>query len=305
MSERRPVLYRLATLALAPIVIVLAACGPETNSRYGDQYWDPWTTKDTFDPIVAPEYSVEYIRVSEDPEVYTARIMLDASKTYERLNAYSWGFIRGTKARETFAPLDAASDLQLVYAQDPDTGDDERLLADIPGDYRIFLIGESDGPLGKVTLTFDDMTFSVPGCPTTFTYYADNIDDTLEGCAECHQRVRSNEEDPLQPGDYLTLRTDDFNFRRQNFLEHVNTRIDEEDLSLPEWIVNPSHTGAGTITADSVAYQSIAEFIDMLEIIKSESESSTISSANNSGGDAVPTQFCIAKPAGFAFTVEE
>lgn len=28
----------------------LTACGPETNSRYGDKYWAPRTTKETFDP---------------------------------------------------------------------------------------------------------------------------------------------------------------------------------------------------------------------------------------------------------------
>lgn len=306
MSDRPYLLSKASTLALSLTTLLLAACGPESNSRYGDQYWDPWTTKDTFDPIVAPDFSVEFVRTSAqgtDPEQYEARVTLDASKTYERLYAHSWGFLRGSKERETFNPLGASSDLQLVYAEDPDDpANDERLEATVPGDYRIFLIGESDGPLGKVTLRFDDMAFSLPGCQTTFEYYEDNIDDTLEGCAECHQRTRSNPEDPLQPGDYLQLPTNSFNDRRQNFLEHVGTRIDEDDLSLPNWIVNPSHPGNGTITEDSVAYQNIAEFIDMLEIIRAEN--SSISSANNSGGDTLPDNFCIAKPAGFAFTVE-
>ncbi|MEP4545958.1 MAG: hypothetical protein ABJ000_07245 [Saccharospirillum sp.] len=287
--------------------LLLAACGPESNSRYGDQYWDPWTTKDTFDPIVAPEFSVEFVRTSaegEDPEVYEAMITLDASETYERLYAYSWGFQRGNKERETFSSLGASSDLQLVYAEDPDDpGNDERLEATVPGDYRMFLIGESDGPLGKVTLRFDDMAFALPGCQTTFEYYEDNIDDTLEGCAECHQRTRAGMDDPLQPGDYLRLPTNNYNVRRENFLEHVNSRIDEDNLSLPNWIVNPSHPGNGTISENSAAYQSIVEFIDMLEIIKSEN--STISSANNSGGDTIPENYCVTKPAGFTFTAEE
>ncbi|WP_028670732.1 hypothetical protein [Saccharospirillum impatiens] len=309
MSDRPYLLSKASILAISLTAFLLAACGPESNSRYGDQYWDPWDTKETFDPIDAPEFSVEFYRTSDegvDPEVYEARITLDASETYERLygGAYSWGFLRGNKERETLTPLGATSDLQLVYAEDSDDpNSDERLRATIPGDYRIFMVGETEGPLGKITVRFDDMRFSLPGCQTTFEYYEDNIDDTLEDCAECHQRVRADEEDPFQPGDYLRLPTNDFNVRRRNFLEHVDTRIDESNLSLPNWIVNPSHPGDGTITENSVAYENIAEFITMLEAIKSENN--TISSANNSGGDTIPEDFCVTKPADFAFTVEE
>lgn len=300
MSDRPYLMSKASTLAVLMTTLLLAACGPESNSRYGDQYWDPWTTKDTFDPIVAPEFSVEFIRTSAegvDPEVYEARIALDASETYERLYAYSWGFLRGNKERESFSSLGASSDLQLVYAEDPnDPGNDERLEASVPGDYRIFLIGESDGPLGKVTLRFDDMAFSLPGCPTTGNYYDDYIDDTLQVCAECHQNGAASAQ--------LNLPTNNFNNRRNNFMQHVRNRINAADgepqLTLPEWIVNPSHDGSNTISASSEAYLRIADMVAMLEAIEADPDETI---ANN-GSNTVPADFCIAKPAGFAFTVQ-
>lgn len=297
MSDRPYLQSTASTLAILLTALLLAACGPESNSRYGDQYWDPWTTKDTFDPIVAPEFSVEYVRTSDDPQEYEARITLDASKTYERLYAYSWGFLRGNKERETFSPLGASSDLQLVYAEDPDDpGKDERLETTVPGEYRIFLIGESDGPLGKVTLRFDDMAFSLPGCPTTRTYYEDYVDDTLEVCAECHQNGNASMQ--------LDLPTNSLNNRRNNFMQHVRNRINAADgdpgLTLPEWIVNPSHDGSNTISASSEAYLRIADMVNILKTIETDPDQSI---ANN-GSNTVPEDYCIAKPAGFAFTVE-
>lgn len=126
VSDRPYLLSKASTLAISLTALLLAACGPESNSRYGDQYWDPQTTEDTFDPIVALEFSVEYVRTSADgadPEVYEARITLDASKTYERRYANSWGFLRGNKEREIFDPMGADNDLQLVYAECHQNGD--------------------------------------------------------------------------------------------------------------------------------------------------------------------------------------
>jgi hypothetical protein len=296
MSDRRSVLYRLTTLSLPLAATILAACGPESNSRYGDQYWDPWTTKDTFNPIVAPAFSVEYVITSaiDAPQEYEARITLDATETYERLYAYSWGFIRGNKNRESFASFGASNDLQLVYAEDPDVpANDERLVATTPGNYRIYMVGESDGPLGKVTLNFDDMTFSLPGCPTTRTYYEDYVDDTLEVCAECHQNGDAQTQ--------LNLPTNNINTRRNNFLQHVEDRLNAVDpdpgLTLPEWIVNPSHDGSNTISGDSEAYRRIAELVSILETLETDT-----GDINSDGSDVVPANFCIAEPAGFAFT---
>jgi hypothetical protein len=300
MSDRHPFLSKKAVLVIPLIALFLAACGPESNSRYGDAYWDPWTTKDIFDPVVPPSYSVEYYRTSDegDPEVFEARITLDASKTNERFDGvFSWGFIRGTKQRETFEPLGAESDLQLVYAEDSDDpNDDQRLAATVPGEYRIFLIGETAGPLGKVTLDFNDMVFSLPGCPTTRTYYEDYVDDTLETCAECHQAGDARAQ--------LNLPTNNMNTRRSNFMQHVEDRLnatgDDPVLTLPEWIVNPSHDGSNTISADSDAYQRIADMVAMLASIEAETED-----IDPGGSNVVPDDYCIAKPAGFAFTVPD
>lgn len=302
MPNRPTLKSKASILVMSLTALLMAGCGPESNSRFGDQHWDPWTTKDTFDPVAPPEFSVEFVRTSDedaDTEEYAARITLDASETYERLNAYSWGFLRGDKERESFGPLNADNDLQLVYAEDPDDPDpekDERLLASVPGDYRIFLIGESDGPLGKVTLRFDDMAFSLPGCPTTGNYYDDYIDDTLTVCAECHQTGDARAA--------LYLPDNNASDRRTNFMQHVRSRINAADgdpgLTLPDWIVNPSHDGSNTISADSAAYQRIDEMIAMLKTIEADPDQSIA----NDGSNKVPDDYCIAKPTGFAFTVE-
>lgn len=297
-----PVWPSLPVITLA--AIVLAGCGPESNSRYGDSYWDPWDTKDTFDPVDAPSYSVEFVDTddSDGEKIYEARITLDATETYERVDyGYSWGFIRGTKERETLEPLGASSDLLLVYEQDPDDpSEDNRLVATTPGRYSIVFEGESQGPLGKVTFRFDDLSFTLPGCPSTFDYYADYVDDTLEACAECHQTG--------DPAGQLDLPDNDFDDRRRNFIDHVNNRIEstEEDLTLPEWAVNPSHLGSSTIDESSQAYRNLATFVSMLEEIKAgfADPNTNLASGNNSGGDEAPSEFCFSEPSGFAYTQE-
>lgn len=288
----------VSALPLALIVLSLTACGPESNSRYGDQYWDPWTTKETFDPIVAPEFSVEFVDTTDDGvEEYEARVTLDATKTYERLYAHSWGFVRGTKERETLASLGASDDFSLVYREDPDDpNNDERLVATTPGHYRMVFVGETEGPLGKVTVRFDDLGFTLPGCPSTFDYYGDYIDDTLETCSSCH--------DAGDAQTALDLDDNSLTNRRQEFLQYVDAHIDANDLVLPGWVVNPQHLGSATIASDSAAYRHLAEFIDILEGVKSGNGGAALSTANNSGGDTVPSGFCVAKPSGFAYTQE-
>ncbi|MHA7880476.1 MAG: hypothetical protein ACX931_11825 [Saccharospirillum sp.] len=286
-------------LAIAAVTL-LTACGPETNSRYGDSYWDPWTTKDTFDPVEAPQFRVEYYDVSDeaDPPEYEARISLDASETNERLISYSWGFIRGTREYTSLEPLGESLDY-LTYLQDPDDpSEDNRLTATVAGEYRIVFTGELIGPLGKTTLTFDDMAFTLPGCPTTFSYYADYLDETLQTCSNCHNTGDA--------GAALSLPSNNFNNRRQNFLSYVSDDVDEDptEQKLPHWIINLEHPGNGTLTADSQEYDYFRDFIDIVDDIKAETGDAALATANNSGGDGFPQPFCINEPEGFE-VVEE
>lgn len=280
----------LLTLACA----LLVGCGPESNSRYGDSYWDPWDTKDTFDPVEAPSYKVEFVDTdgTDGQEIFEARITLDATETYERVDyGFSWGFIRGTKERETLQPLGATDDFSLVYEQNPDDpADDDRLVATTPGHYSIVFEGESEGPLGKVTFRFDDLSFTLPGCPTTFDYYADYIDDTLEICASCH--------DAGDASTALDLPDNNFNNRRTNFLNFV--RNDAENV-LPEWVNDTNHLGAGTLPAGSEDYASFAEFVSILEQVMADNGGNLTTGGN---GDTVPATYCIGKPSGFEFTQE-
>lgn len=292
-----PTVVRLPLVLAASTLIV--ACGPETNSRYGDTYWDPWTTKETFDPVVAPEFMVEFYDVSgeEDPPFYEARISLDASETNKRLISYSWGLVRGTREYNSLDLLGASIDY-LTYLESPDDpSEDNRLTATVAGDYRIVFTGELIGPLGKTTLTFDDMAFTLPGCPSTFSYYADYIDTTLQTCSSCHSTGNA--------GAALSLPGNNFNNRRQNFLNYVNSDIDSEDpMMLPAWVVHPEHLGSTTIDQFSEEYGYLSDFIEILEVIKIDNEGAALATANNSGGDPFPTDFCIVAPDGFE-VVEE
>ena len=285
---------RFSTLPLAALLLV--GCGPETNSRYGDSYWDPWTTKDTYDAPTPPSFSVEFVDTddSDGEEIYEARITLDATETSERVDyGFSWGFIRGTKERESLSLLGAASDIQLVYKENPDDpGDDERLVATVPGQYSIVFEGETQGPLGKVTFRFDDMDFTLPGCPTTFDYYEDYIDDTLEVCSECHDAGDANAA--------LGLPDNSLSTRRTNFLNFVEGDVENV---LPTWVNNANHLGAGTLPADTEDYANFAEFVSILkEIVADESSGGNLTT--NGTGDPVPSSYCIAKPSGFSFTQE-
>lgn len=288
----------LPTVVRLPLMIaasaLITACGPETNSRYGDTYWDPWTTKETFDPVAAPEFRVAFYDVSseEDPPLYEARISLDASETNKRLISYSWGFIRGTRDYPSLDLLGANIDYLTYLQSTDDPSEDNRLTTTVAGDYRIVFTGELIGPLGKTTITFDDMAFTLPGCPSTFSYYADYIDTTLQTCSSCH-----NSGDARTA---LNLPNNNFNNRRQNFLNYANADIDSEDpMMLPAWVVHPEHLGSTTIDEFSEEYGYLRDFIEILEVIKIDNEGAALATANSSGGDTFPADFCIATPEGF------
>lgn len=54
------------------------SCGPQTNSRYGEQYWDPHETKAKFGPIDVPDYTVIYREITPDLD-YDAFVAIDFS----------------------------------------------------------------------------------------------------------------------------------------------------------------------------------------------------------------------------------
>jgi hypothetical protein len=197
MSEVLPMAYTELknVLMLTTAAAVLASCGPENNSRYGDEYWDPNTTKETFDPVEAPTLEVVYSDNTpgdEEDVDFTALISLDFTELSRRSsNGIFPEYQRGNATPTVIDALvtgGASNATDTQFWNDLENDEDKRLTTDIPGDYKIIMDFDVIWPNGNtVSYIFDDMTFTVPGCQTSFVYYSDYINKPLaDNCVSCH-----------------------------------------------------------------------------------------------------------------------
>ncbi|MFT5007807.1 MAG: hypothetical protein ACI868_000499, partial [Granulosicoccus sp.] len=233
-------------LGIGLMVASLIGCGPETNSRVGDQFWDPNTTKEVFDPIDAPPYSVVYrdnTPANSEDDDWTALVTVD----FTALSRRSKDGIVPTYTRGLSAPkvIDDLIDSTVSGINDTQffnnlaAGIDARLQADSAGDYRLVLDFDVIWPNGNsVSYLFDDIRFTVPGCQTSYLYYSDYINPVLaENCVNCHNAGDASAAFDLDAGNLTT--------RRNNFL----AKVDAGALTAPrtgtmlDYIYSAEHSG--------------------------------------------------------------
>jgi hypothetical protein len=260
-----------SSIAFLTTTLVLSACGPETNSRYGDEHWDPQDTWEKASVVSQPELNVVYRDTDADPdddvEDWEAYLSIDFTDLANiAISQVSFNYYQGTSSDQGIDAFlqNGASFSDTNFYYDTESGTDYRLQLDVPGDYNLKLelqIAQPNGTTRDYDFIYNDVI--VPGMVTSATYYSTNVNATLgEYCVICHDSdVDATAEFELDLGNITT--------RRTNFLDKVNNpTVDKEILNYP---FTEDHTGsasANSMTAEEKAY--FQEYISLLVAEKTD-----------------------------------
>jgi hypothetical protein len=295
------IINAVKAMPMSMTVLALAACGPEINSRYGDENWDPNKTKETFDPIDVPEYEVVYYDQdsADDAEDWEARITIDFTEQSRRSKdgLIVAQFQRGFAAAEVLDDLITSSDSNTSdtkFWNDLEAGEDKRLTATVPGDYKLIFDFDVIWPNGNtVSYYFDDITFTVPGCQTNYVYYEDYINPVLaDYCVTCHSSGSA--------ATAMSLSSSNLTTRRNNFLSVLESGLDTVtyDGTVLAWIFDSQHEGQATAASMSSSENSV--FRNYVALHQSDTDRNATSDFEFTSSDG--SNFCFAKPS--TMTVE-
>jgi len=284
----------------------LLGCGPEANTRYGDEFWDPNATKEAFDPIEVPDFIVTY--KDDTPgdtadEDWTSYITLDFTELSRRSKegvviAYTRG-LTDDKDISDLIDTNVSSFTDTEFLNDLEAAEDRRLRADVPGDYVLALDFDVIWPNGNtVSYLFDDITFTVPGCQTNFGFYEDYINPVLaDKCVSCHSAGDASTA--------MSLSDNDFNDRRSDFLSKIDAAaLDEGTGTMLQYIFNSDHTGSAT--ADTIESDQKTIFMNFISTLKGIDDDTGDARGVTSDFTFLTTDgagFCFSRPA--TMVVEE
>jgi len=292
--------HLIQALGISLMVATLIACGPEANSRVGDEYWDPNTTKETFDPIEVPDYSVVYRDETpddSDDNDWTALLTIDFTALSRRSkDGIVPAYVRGASAAKVIDDLidtNISGINETQFFNNLEAGEDGRLRTDIAGDYQLVLDFDVIWPNGNsVSYVFDDMKFTVPGCQTNHLYYSDYINPVLaDNCVNCHTVGDASTAFNLDASDLTT--------RRNSFL----AKVDADGVSAPrtgtllDYIYGADHSGASTVAAMTVSQSSVlTSFITRLKVIDDDTADTRGVTSDFAFNETDGADYCFARP---------
>lgn len=300
--------YFFPTIITAGLATILVSCGPETNSRYGDQYWDPNETKAKFDPIEVPDYTVTYKEVTPAPNLdYDAYVAIDFTdldrQSKDGVVIYYTRGISGEKDIEDLLQTPQSSFTDSSFLNDLENAIDYRLTAAQPGDYKIVLDFDVIWPNGNtVSYLMDDITFTVPGCQQSHDFYSDYINPVIaENCVSCHSAVTDARTAMDLSGTV--------NVRRDVFLEKTNSTAlptsSAGSMTMLEYVFDEDHPGYAT--ALGITGNELTAFRAYITALKSISEDATDARVYDDNFTFEETDtgydFCLPQPT--TFVVEE
>lgn len=257
-------------------VAIMAGCGPETNSRYGDEHWDPQSTWDAAQVIDQPDLKVYYRETGDETKPLEAYVEIDYSDLIFRdeggdntgLLAYSTGKSEPVPVDDLLQNTATFSDPAFVY--DDAASEDRRLLLEEPGEYTFYLdlsVRQPNSTLRIYNFTWNDIV--VPGTIGRDEFYDTYVNALIsENCVECH-RSGGTGSAAFDIAD------------TSNIMNSFLTEIEEQPLGreLPDYPFSTTHTGsanASQITGTDRTNFNL--FVDK------------ILEANESGADAAGTE---------------
>ncbi|WP_320823084.1 hypothetical protein [Reinekea sp.] len=290
----------IQALGISLMMATLISCGPEANSRIGDEFWDPNNTKETFEPIELPDYSVTYRDETpddSDDNAWTALLTVDLTALSRRSKeGIVPTYVRGLaepKVIDDLIDTDVSGINDTQFFNNLEVGEDRRLQTDIAGDYRLVLDFDVVWPNGNsVSYVLDDIQFTVPGCQTNHLYYSDYINPVLaDNCVNCHNAGDASSAFDLDATD-LTV-------RRNSFL----AKVDADGVSAPrtgtllDYIYSADHSGASTVAAMTVSQSNVlTSFIARLKAIDDDSVDTRDVTADFTFSATDGADYCFARP---------
>jgi hypothetical protein len=295
------------TLVLSLATVAIVGCGPENNSRYGDEHWDPNKTKEQFDPIEAPEMEVVYFDNTAGDDTdddFEARISVDFTEISRRskdglvVAQYQRGLSTPVVLDDLITSADSFN-TDTAFWNDLAALEDKRLTTSTPGEYKFIFDFDVIWPNGNtVSYLFEDQVITVPGCQTSFLYYSDYINNSLaDNCVACHSSGIAQTAMDLSSGNFDT--------RRGVFLNQVEDGPVDTGYAgtTLEYIFSADHSGQSS--ANQITGNALTVFNSYLNILIAKE------TADSAGFDAATdftfteddgSGFCFARPS--TFTVE-
>jgi len=296
MTKRHPI----QALGIGLMVATLIGCGPEANSRIGDEFWDPNTTKETFEPIAVPDYSVVYrddTPEDSDDNAWTALLTVDFTALSRRSkDGIVPDYIRGASAAKVIDDLidtNVSGINDTLFFNNLEVGEDRRLRTDVAGDYRLVLDFDVIWPNGNsVSYVIDDIRFTLPGCQTNHVYYSDYINPVVaDNCVNCHNAGDASTAFDLDATNLTT--------RRNSFL----AKVDADGVTAPrtgtmlDYIYSADHSGASTVAAMAVSQSSVlTSFITRLKAIDDDTDDTRSVTTDFAFNAADGADYCFARP---------
>lgn len=248
---------------------LLAACGPETNSRYGDEHWDPQSTWENAQVIEQPELRIVYNDTdpAEDNEVWEGYVSVDFSDLALRdeggentaLLSYSVGTNEPLAIPNAMLQNNAGAEWSQFY-YDTTTDTDWRLHLTEPEVYTFYLdlaVRQPNGTLRVYNFSWSDII--LPG-PITRDVYWDNRINALitENCISCHGQGGSDAQGAFNLSNNI----------RNNFVSKA--RNPTADKALPDYPFSSEHTGSGN--AANITGGARADFMEFTNAVIDHSD---------------------------------
>lgn len=248
--------FKLSAIA-ASAVLTLAGCGPESNSRYGDEFWDPQSTWEAAQVVSQPDLTVVYNDTdpADDAEDWEAYVSIDFSDLLLRNEGGSnFGLLQysvGSSEKLAVDPFlqngKTFSESDFIYDETNST--DYRLLITDPENYSFYLdlsVRQPNGTLRVYNFEWNDIV--VPGPLTRDDFWANRMNGiVVPTCTSCHN------EDGSDAHTAFDLDTNNVTTTRTDFVAEVLEADDGQNL--PDWPFDSNHTGVGNanlLTADEV-----------------------------------------------------
>jgi hypothetical protein len=234
----------LQHLAVFAIAVGLTACGPETNSRYGDEFWDPQATWEAAAVVTQPDLSIVYRNDGGTPPAnWEGYVSVDFSDlTLQSEGSVVLSYTTGSEEPQTVSDLVQAgsSDLDTKFFYDSTNSTDYRLQLTRPANYTFYLdfsVRQPNGTLRVYNYSWSDV--ALPGEVSRDEYYADYINENLEdNCHGCHggADAAANTVFPMDNTNVNTLRT--------SLINEINSPTAGNEL--PAYAFSSSHSGQGS-----------------------------------------------------------
>ena len=254
---------------------LLSACGPETNSRYGDAHWDPQLTWETAQVIDQPELRIVYHDTdpAADNEVWEGYVSIDFSDLAQRdeggentaLLSYSVGTNEPLAIPNSMLQNSAGGEWSKFY-YDTTTNTDWRLRLTEPENYTFYLdlaVRQPNGTLRLYNFEWNDVI--LPGPLTRDTFWQNRVNSSIvENCISCHDEDGSAAYSAFD----LDYSSNNISVLRNDFISEVGEADDGQNL--PDWPFNANHTGVGN--ANQITGGARRDFMTFVQAVSDASD---------------------------------